>query len=565
MRRWVVSMTCTLGLGCAAVPGNHDDVVAVGDPDAGTGGSAAAPAGGAGPGGTSGSTGAGGTAGSGGSLNIDAGVGGAPSDPCDSSQPNTSYVGCEFWPTVTSNSVWEVFDFAVVVANAGDQPATISIDRAGTQVATGTVKPRGLAKFHLPWVPELKGGQGNTCGTLGPALDSPLVQHGAYHLVSTSAVSVYQFNPLEYASKGGPAGKDWSSCPGLQACFTNQNQPIGCYSFTNDASLLLPANAWTGTYRVMGQKNHKSGNFVSITAATDGTHVSVKLSALAKVIAGTAATETGPGGLVSLDLNRGDVAQLVGDVGSDLSGSLLTSNHPVQVVSGVRCTEEPVGTPACDHLEETLMPAETLGTRYFVTAPTSPLGKVPGHRVRIYGNSDQTKLTYPAGAPTGAPTEIAAGQVVDLELVKSDFEVVGSAPFGVASFMLGGAIQDPPTSAGDEDYRGDPSQTFTIPVEQFRKTYVFLAPDDYDVSYVDVVMPLDATLELDGAKLTIQPTPIGAEFGVARVKLDAGEGGAHLLLATKPVGIQVMGYGSYTSYHYPGGSNLERIAPPPVK
>jgi hypothetical protein len=29
------------------------------------------------------------------------------------------------------------------------------------------------------------------------------------------------------------------------------------------------------------------------------------------------------------------------------------------------------------------------------------------------------------------------------------------------------------------------------------------------------------------------------------------------------VGIQVLGYGLYTSYQYPGGLNLEIIAPPP--
>lgn len=556
MRRWVVSMSCALGLACSAVPGGGRDVVAIGDPDAGSAGSGAGLGGGGAPSGAGGSSGG---------LNIDAGPAGSIGDPCDPAQPNTSYVGCEFWPTVTSNGVWDVFDFAVVVANAGDAPASVSIDRAGVPVATGTVEPRGLAKFHLPWVPELKGGQGNVCGTLGPALDSPEVEGGAYRLTSTSAVSVYQFNPLEYASKGGPTGKDWSACPGLEPCVTNGNQPVGCFSFTNDASLLLPSNAWTGTYRVMGQKNHKSGSFVSITAATDGTKVEVKLAAGAKVIAGSATPETGPGGLVSLQLNRGDVVQLVGEVGSDFSGSLLTSNHPVQVLSGVRCTEEPAGTPACDHLEETLLPAETLGTRYFVTAPTSPLGKVPGHRVRVYGNVDQTKLSYPSGAPPGAPPVIGAGQVVDLENVKSDFEIVGSAPFGVASFMLGGALQDPPEFAGDEDYRGDPSLSFMIPVEQFRKTYVFLAPDDYDVSYVDVVMPLDAKLELDGAALAVTPSAIGGEYGVARVKLGPGNGGAHVLDATLPVGIQVMGYGSYTSYQYPGGSNLERIALPPVK
>ena len=54
-------------------------------------------------------------------------------------------------------------------------------------------------------------------------------------------------------------------------------------------------------------------------------------------------------------------------------------------------------------------------------------------------------------------------------------------------------------------------------------------------------------------------------YGVARYKLGAGNAGAHVLSSTDPVGIQVMGYGQYTSYQYPGGSDLTAIAPPPVK
>ena len=52
---------------------------------------------------------------------------------------------------------------------------------------------------------------------------------------------------------------------------------------------------------------------------------------------------------------------------------------------------------------------------------------------------------------------------------------------------------------------------------------------------------------------------------MARHKLGPGNSGAHTLTSTQPVGIQVMGYGAYTSYQYPGGSDLTAIAPPPVK
>jgi hypothetical protein len=94
---------------------------------------------------------------------------------------------------------------------------------------------------------------------------------------------------------------------------------------------------------------------------------------------------------------------------------------------------------------------------------------------------------------------------------------------------------------------------------------VFLAPTDYPVSFVDIVQPMAASVELDGAPVEGMPTAIGdSGYGVRRVPLPDTHGGAHVLQASEPVGIQVMGYGNYTSYQYPGGLDLEVIAPPPL-
>ncbi|MFO0671164.1 MAG: hypothetical protein U0235_16310 [Polyangiaceae bacterium] len=41
--------------------------------------------------------------------------------------------------------------------------------------------------------------------------------------------------------------------------------------------------------------------------------------------------------------------------------------------------------------------------------------------------------------------------------------------------------------------------------------------------------------------------------------------GVHTISSTKPVGLEVVGFGAYTSYHYPGGLELAPIAPAPIK
>jgi hypothetical protein len=491
-----------------------------------------------------------------------------------------SYVGCDYWPTVVANNVWSVFDFAVVVANAGTQPAVVTLTGPYDIDISQTVAPNAIEKFFLPWVPALKGPDADTCGESVPLPGSVVAPASAYHLVSSVPVSVYQFNALEYAPKGGPPGKDWSACPGDTPCMDQGDpaygMPIGCFSYTNDSSLLLPTTALTGNYWVTGYPGESEGtgtsatgimgSYFAITATADDTKVVVQLPASAEVlpsVAGTGTTATvpavGAGGQLTLTLNTGDVAEIVGAQGDtvDLSGSQVAANKPVQVIAGTPCTQVPESAPACDHLEQSVFPAETLGTQHFVTVPTDPQGFAGRHVVRLYGAVDGTTLSFAPSVPAGCPTTLSAGQVADCGIVNGDFEVTGSHEFAVGSFMLGGSLIDP--SGG----LGDPSESLMVAVEQYRTKYVFLAPNDYTVAYADIVAPQGTDLVLDGNTIPITGHETIADgYVVERIELYA-EAGAHVLTASAPVGLQVLGYGSYTSYQYPGGLNLKQISTPP--
>jgi hypothetical protein len=478
---------------------------------------------------------------------------------CEEAAKTGSYVGCDYEAVPLANVVWSVFDFAVVVANASTNVADITVTNAGTTVQTTSVAPNAIAKIYLPWIPKLKGADSDMCGTvINPDPASAHVQHGAYHITSTQPVSVYQFNAIEYQGVGGPPGKDWSNCPGFQGCIGTPS----CYSYSNDASILFPTTAWTQHVRVAGAAStNAGGTYFAVTAMNDNTHVTVQLSSLGAVLAGDDIVATSPNGMLTFTMNAEDVAEVVGPEGiTDFSGSLVSADQPIQVHSGHPCRDVPdASTAACDHLETNNPPAETLGQHYFVEQPTGPYGGLPGAVVRLYGNADGTALTYPQGMPPGAPAAINAGDVVDLGVVNQDFEVQGTHEFAVASLMLGGMAVDPSTG------EGDPSISMMVPVEQYLTEYVFLAPDDYDISYADVVQPIGALLTLDGAAVNVTPTPIGSSgYGVARINLPRnGNAGAHFLTATSPVSLQVLGYGEYTSYQYPGGGNLQAIAPTP--
>ncbi len=482
---------------------------------------------------------------------------------CAEAAQARTYVGCDYWATVTGNVVPDIFDFAIVVSNSGATAANVKVTGPnGVDVAVD-VAPGTLEKVFLPWVSALKG-VGLGAGSSSEAFTSSIVaKKSAYHVVSSVPVVVYQFNPLEYAGKGGPNGKSWSGCPELSGVGT------GCFSYSNDASLLMPSTAWTGNYRIAGIHGSSSnglfgkqgvlGTFAAITASQDGTTVKLALGAKAKILAGSGLAAGNPGDVVEIMLDAGDIAQVVTEKGEefDLSGSLVQSDKPVQVISGIQCTNVPADKPACDHLEESVLPAEALGKRYVITTPTRPAGGSGFHVVRFVGNRDGTTLTYAPSKPTGCPDTLSAGEVAQCDgPVGDDFVVAGTQEFSVTSFMVGSTMYETSARA-----KGDPSQTIFASTEQFRNGYLFLNPDDYDVSYAVVVGPEGAAPVLDGQPLA-NGQPLADGFVVWRATV---QNGAHTLTSTLPVGLQAMGYGAFTSYQFPGGLNAKRIAPPPTK
>jgi hypothetical protein len=491
------------------------------------------------------------------------GIGGRDPVNCQEAAQFKTYVGCDYWPTVTSNLVQDIFDFTVAVANVGTETANVTVTGPNGVNKKITVKGGELGKVFLPWVAALKGPK-DTGVTA-----SVLANGGAYHLVSDIPVVVYQFNPLEFKATGGEPGKNWSGCV--------KASPLApeCYSYSNDASLLLPSTAMTGTYRIMGSKGFSRGgqgllpSYFTVTGTADGTKVEVNLAPGGRVTAGGGIQAAPGGGTLSFTLDAGDVAQVVGGVGAafDFSGSLLKADKPVQVITGVVCMDFPTDVEACDHIEETVFPAETLGKHYVVIKPTGPKANDVGHVVRIYGNADGTELTYKPSKPAGCPSTLSAGEVVDCGEVNQNFEVTGDKEFGVAVFQLGGAKADPdhdPNSLTQP--QGDPSQSFAVTVEQYRKRYVFLAPTDYKASFVDVIAAPNTKITLDGDDVSSSLKPItGTDYLMARLPLDSGKDGVHVLEGSEPVGIQILGYGDNTSYQYPGGLNLSAISAAPVK
>jgi hypothetical protein len=444
---------------------------------------------------------------------------------CSPKSLGNSYIGCQYYPVVSPNVVSDTFTFAVVVSNVSSEDADITITRGGNPVIDILVPKNTVEVIPLPWVGELK----NTGS-------SRFVADGAYRVRSTQPVTVYQYNPLEY-------------------------QKNNDFSFTNDASLLMPTNVW-GMDTFVVTRNTLNGlpGVYTVVAREDDTKVELTPSATGKIVVaggGVAADGTG-----TVMLGEGDVLQVLSAAGggepntpdvSDLTGTRVVSDKPVEVVAAHACSYVPYNITACDHLEEFNLPFDNLAKEYLVS---TPLVKAPNmdptskaRMVRVIATTDLTTLEYDPPQP-GAPAALAkAGDYAEIQTDK-DFKITANFKIAVAEYMLG-------QEAGGN--AGDPAMTISVPTEQYRSSYSFHAPVNYESSFANITAPAGAAIMIDGQAVA-GFTPIGATgFSVARVELSNAGDGDHTITGAQPFGAQVYGYGQYTSYWYPAGLDLNLI------
>ena len=468
-----------------------------------------------------------------------------------------SNIGCNYYPTVTGNEVRSEFEFAIIISNDRSADAQIHIEGGAlTAALTFTVPGRSVHVQKLPWVDLLKACSATGVLECGAAQNgSALVRRGAYHVRSTQPITVYQYNPLDY------------KLPQIPCSATSYD---GC-SYSNDASLLLPTHTMTGNYYAAAWPNWfgRSGGdwagLVTITATRDNT--SVMITATAPTQPGPDLPYLYPGQPQTIALDAGDVAQLfarrISTETVDLTGTRITADQPVQVIGGHYCTET-IGV-ACDHLEESMLPVEVLGTKYIVTAPEAvphydfwgEMFHIGERYVRIVATEPDTTISYdpptfrlaPGQTP---PTYLAhAGDVGEIVYAyfRDSVQITANKKILVSEYMVG----------GQESNIGDPAMAVAVPVEQYRTEYAFHAPVNYDKNYVNVVAADGSDVLLDG-RLVTDFTPIGATgYSLSRVLLDNTGDGTHRLQSMRPFGITVYGYGAYTSYWYAGGLNLKPI------
>jgi hypothetical protein len=516
--------------------------------------------------------------------------------PCQGAAANKSSVGCEYYalnpdafspvpdnPVVQNSQAGSCY--AVFVANTWPSAVTVDVEFNGQTLdlsksaylpqgsGTGlsyaplsgnTIPPNQvaivfLAHFHhsddgggigLFGDGGVSFGQGSSAETPCPAGVTPAYTvddaavHGtgkghAFHITTSAPVTAYDIYPYG-----------------------------GATSYIASATLLLPVSAWDTNYVAasgyQGQQyngNNKMDSNIAFVASQDGTSVTITPSA---AIVGGNGVASGPAGTpISYQLNAGDSLQL--EQFDDLTGSVVLSDKPIGTWGGHYCMFVPdTNTRAADAAHQQIPPVKALGSEYVAVRYRDRVENndetVPW---RFVGAVDGTTLTYEPAAPTGAPTTLNQGQLMEVEspgpfVVKSQDAM---HPFYLAGHMTGGGNYD-------TKYNGDPETVNVVPPQQYLDHYVFFTDPTYGETNLVIVRPAggpDVTLDCVSGPLTGWQ-PIGSRYEFTRAdvqhlgaKVGACDNGRHEMQSTGPFGVTVWGWDYAVSYAYPAGASMKPI------
>jgi hypothetical protein len=312
-------------------------------------------------------------------------------------------------------------------------------------------------------------------------------------------------------------------------------------SISADGYLALPTPGLGTKYYVMSYaSNRYSGSEFAVVATQNTTTVTINPTA--------AGLTKSAGTPFTVLLNIGETYQLANPANADTTGTLVTSDKPVAVFSGHRCTDIPSGKGYCDYLVEQLPDVSIWGKTFH----TSLFSGRARYTVRVIASQNGTTLTtIPSGLISGT---LNAGQYADVVLTGAA-EFVSNNPVLVAQFMHG--------YTDDAAAKGDPSMAIVTPAEMGMTDATFgvygLAGTTLDYMNIVTETTAIATLKLDNVAVNAALfTPIGGAsiYSVGTVPVTPG---AHKLLGTVPFSALVYDYGiswNWVSYAYPVASNL---------
>lgn len=449
-------------------------------------------------------------------------------DACEANTKQNTYLGCDYWAVDLDNIEESEFEPVGVVVSAPSDGSDAKV--TFTDMATGSIVPPESMGATSNIVP--KGSLQIYTLPLGSDLNGSIKVKRSYRIVTSAPVTVHQFNPLN-----------------------------GDGVYTNDASLLLPSNVGGQEYYVMSWPHRADvletlRGFMTVIATQQGV-TTVTVTPRSQVLAGPGVPALPANQAATFQLEQGEVLNLEtdGNEGQDLTGSHVTSDKRINVLSGHECANIPLGVNYCDHIEQQLIPVTAWGKTYVADVFAARTAE-QFDMFRIMGGEDNVFVTTTPPVPGYEAFTLNRGQVVQV-LSKTSFVIEGTGRLQVGHYMIGSNYPGSSWTCGTTG-TGDPALTLAVPTAQFLSAYVVLTPPGYEQDFVNVVAPMAAAVTIDGAALEQPLVELGTSgWGAAQVPVPDG---VHTITADKAFGLTAYGYDCDVSYAYPGGLKIEAIS-----
>jgi len=527
-------------------------------------------------------------------------------NPCVDTLGQDTSNGCEFY-MAEMDMVPEAAGvcYAVFIVNQWKtgEPARIEVDRGGAPLPVDQFAriPSGF-------------GTGITYGAYDPQAGLPTNQIAVLFLSRDPAAEndPNTISPRRLASCPPgvtPAVVGDASLHGTgkaTAFHIKTNVPVVAYSMlpfgagrarVTGATLMLPTNVWSDNYLAVNAytaptsfTEDRAGPTMFILAQADNTTVSIK--PVTDIVAGGGLPGTPANTTGSYTLNKGEYVQFTQP--AELTGSAIQASAPIAVVGGSTLMDVPTSRIRADSAHQMLPPIKALGHEYVGVRYRSRDTVIEEYSpYRIVGVVSGTQLSYEPSQPPGAPSTLAAGQMVEFS-TNAPFVVRSQNaqhPFYMAQYMTGGELYDG---------TGDPEFVNVLAPDQYLPRYTFFTDPTYPETNLVVVRMKDPATQafpevnLDCAGSLSGWTDLGTsgKYQFVRVDLSTGNfqgvgqcnNGVHVIegsfgpdagQATPRFGVTVWGWGNpvtwqpdeednpkftrWVSYAYPAGANITEL------
>ena len=234
----------------------------------------------------------------------------------------------------------------------------------------------------------------------------------------------------------------------------------------------------------------------------------------------------------------------------DLSGTAITSNKPLTVISGHECGNIPFDIGACEHVTEHIPPVATWG-KSFLLAPYA--GKTSGQFFKLIASETSTTIMHNCNSEVSTLHLAFAGNSKNFSTTNTTFCYLESdKPLLVTQLTPGAGL--------DNNQLGDPAITLLPPIEQYKREIDFYTPDivDNDKHYINIVATKQSTMLLDDSVLSLLWNPInninneivGYAAHVTNISI-----GAHTVTSMDNITLSILvyGFGRAEAYSYTAG------------